>query len=66
MEIGRKIFSCVGNKVANFLNYTVSGSSFVFGDFLVIEKGVFAFAVSFIHFLKMKSSHDFFLFYCLR
>lgn len=46
MEIGRNIFSCLGNKVATFLDYTVSGSSFVFGEFLVIEKGVFAFAVS--------------------
>lgn len=50
MEIGRKIFGCIGNKVSTFLNYTVSGSSFVFGHFLVVEKGVFAFAVS----LKLK------------
>lgn len=47
MEIGRNIFGCLGNKVATFLNYTTSGSMFVFGEFLVLEKGVFAFAVSF-------------------
>lgn len=47
MEIGRNIFSCVGNKTAAFLNYTTDGSKFVFGEFLVLEKGVFAFSVSF-------------------
>ena len=29
----------------SFLDYGKEGASFVFGDFLVIEKGIFAFAV---------------------
>lgn len=54
MEIGRNIFACLGNKVATFLNYTINGSKFVFGDFLVIEKGVFAFSVSSIAYFLAK------------
>ncbi|XP_017044810.1 solute carrier family 28 member 3 isoform X2 [Drosophila ficusphila] len=43
-EVGRKIFECLGNKVATFLGYATDGAVFVFGDFLV-ENNVFAFAV---------------------
>lgn len=35
----------MGDKVAEFLEYAKSGASFVFGEFLVLDKGVFAFAV---------------------
>lgn len=45
MEIGRLIFGCIGDKTAYFLNYAVHGSSFVFGDMLVKQERVFAFAV---------------------
>ncbi|KAH8367095.1 hypothetical protein KR084_000549 [Drosophila pseudotakahashii] len=43
-EVGRKIFECLGNKVATFLGYATDGAEFVFGDFLV-ENNVFAFAI---------------------
>lgn len=39
------IFKCFGDKVAAFLEYSKDGASFVFGDFLVYELQVFAFAV---------------------
>lgn len=42
---GRMIFECLGNKVSEFLEYGKDGAKFVFGDFLVLDKGVFAFAV---------------------
>ncbi|XP_058125412.1 solute carrier family 28 member 3-like [Anopheles ziemanni] len=48
-EVGRSIFSCVGNKVATFLNYTAAGASFVYGSVLVgggeNEYAIFAFSV---------------------
>ncbi|KAH8320415.1 hypothetical protein KR067_002810 [Drosophila pandora] len=43
-EVGRKIFECLGNKVATFLGYGTDGALFVFGDFLV-DNDVFAFAI---------------------
>lgn len=43
-EVGRKIFECLGNKVATFLGYATDSARFVFGDFL-IEAEVFAFAI---------------------
>ncbi|XP_033153793.1 solute carrier family 28 member 3 isoform X1 [Drosophila mauritiana] len=43
-EVGRKIFECLGNKVATFLGYATDGAEFVFGDFLV-QNNVFAFAI---------------------
>ncbi|KAH8400998.1 hypothetical protein KR009_002365 [Drosophila setifemur] len=43
-EVGRKIFECLGNKVATFLGYATEGALFVFGDFLVLND-VFAFAI---------------------
>lgn len=43
-EVGRKIFECLGNKVATFLGYATDGAEFVFGDFLV-NNNVFAFAI---------------------
>uniref|UniRef100_A0A8D8BK10 Sodium/nucleoside cotransporter n=4 Tax=Culex pipiens TaxID=7175 RepID=A0A8D8BK10_CULPI len=44
-EVGRSIFECIGDKVATFLNYSADGASFVYGDFIVRQEGVFAFAV---------------------
>ncbi|XP_062541268.1 uncharacterized transporter YutK isoform X2 [Armigeres subalbatus] len=44
-EVGRNIFSCIGDKVATFLNYSAEGAAFVYGDFIVRTEGVFAFAV---------------------
>ncbi|KAG4067164.1 hypothetical protein HA402_000155 [Bradysia odoriphaga] len=43
--VGREIFESFGEKVAEFLNFGKEGAAFVFGDFLVHEMGVFAFAV---------------------
>ncbi|XP_011058872.1 PREDICTED: solute carrier family 28 member 3 isoform X2 [Acromyrmex echinatior] len=43
-SVGRNIFQCVSAKVATFLNYTKSGSKFVFSEDIV-NKGVFAFTV---------------------
>lgn len=43
--VGRSIFECFGNKVARFLEYGKDGAAFVYSDFLVVEKGIFAFAV---------------------
>lgn len=43
--IGRQIFECLGKKVSEFLEYGKDGAKFVYGDFLVFDKGVFAFAV---------------------
>lgn len=42
--MGRKIFSCIGDKVATFLGFTDEGSRFVFGN-TIIDEGVFAFAI---------------------
>uniref|UniRef100_A0A182P5K3 Sodium/nucleoside cotransporter n=1 Tax=Anopheles epiroticus TaxID=199890 RepID=A0A182P5K3_9DIPT len=48
-EVGRSIFSCIGDKVATFLNYTRAGASFVYGMVLVgdgeNEYAIFAFSV---------------------
>lgn len=43
--VGREIFECFGEKVSEFLDFGREGAAFVFGDFLVHEEGVFAFAV---------------------
>jgi len=43
--VGREIFECFGDKVAEFLAFGKEGAAFVFGDFIVNEMGVFAFAV---------------------
>ncbi|XP_017065993.1 solute carrier family 28 member 3 [Drosophila eugracilis] len=43
-DVGRKIFECLGNKVATFLGYATEGAEFVFGEFLV-KNDVFAFAI---------------------
>lgn len=43
-SVGRTIFQCFGDKVATFLNFSKEGASFVFGNFLVIDEGVFAFS----------------------
>lgn len=45
--IGRSIFKCFGDKVATFLQYSYSGSEFVFGNFLVKVDGAFTFSVGF-------------------
>lgn len=42
-EVGRSIFQCLGQKVAQFAAFTDLGSRFVFGDELV-KKGYFAFS----------------------
>ncbi|XP_053674491.1 solute carrier family 28 member 3-like [Anopheles nili] len=48
-EVGRSIFSCIGNKVATFLNFTQAGATFVYGSLLAgdgeNEYAIFAFAV---------------------
>lgn len=43
--VGRNIFACFGDKVAQFLSYGKDGAAFVYDDFLVYEKAIFAFAV---------------------
>lgn len=43
--VGRRIFECFGNKVAQFLEFGKFGAAFVYSDFIVMEKGIFAFAV---------------------
>ncbi|KAJ3652470.1 hypothetical protein Zmor_018431 [Zophobas morio] len=42
-DVGRNIFSCVGDKIDTFLNYAVNASAFVYGENLVLEQGIFAF-----------------------
>ncbi|XP_011297444.1 solute carrier family 28 member 3 isoform X1 [Fopius arisanus] len=42
--IGRQIFECIANKVAQFLDYAKDGATFVFSPGLV-DNGVFAFSV---------------------
>lgn len=54
MEIGRKIFGCLGAKVAVFFDFAKKGASFVYGNDLVYGNeqlhllSVFAFSVSII------------------
>ncbi|XP_046985384.1 solute carrier family 28 member 3-like [Schistocerca americana] len=56
-DVGRNIFKCIGDKVTTFLQYSYEGSIFVYGDFLVIEKAVFAFQVlSVIYFFSFMVS----------
>lgn len=43
--VGRAIFECFGEKVADFLSFGTEGAAFVYDDYLVFEKGIFAFAV---------------------
>jgi pyrimidine nucleoside transport protein len=43
--VGRRIFECFGNKVAQFLGFGKDGAEFVYGPYLVQDLGVFAFAV---------------------
>ncbi|XP_049308837.1 solute carrier family 28 member 3 [Bactrocera dorsalis] len=43
-DVGRKIFECLGDKVATFLSFSDEGSRFVFGD-TIIDDGIFAFAI---------------------
>ncbi|KAG5677450.1 hypothetical protein PVAND_007208 [Polypedilum vanderplanki] len=60
--VGREIFSCFGEKISQFLNYGKHGAAFVFGDFLVTEKIVFAFAVlPIIYFFSMCISVGYYL-----
>lgn len=44
-DTGRNIFSCIGDRVDNFLHYAVNASAFVYSEDLVITKGIFAFNV---------------------
>lgn len=50
LEIGRKVFSCLGQKANAFLNYSKIGSTFVYGELLVKAEIVLAFAVSILNF----------------
>ncbi|XP_025834181.1 sodium/nucleoside cotransporter 1 [Agrilus planipennis] len=53
-ETGRNVLVCVGDKATAFLSFANNGSSFVYGDFLIMEQGVFAFqALSTILFVGM-------------
>lgn len=45
-SIGRQIFQCIGDKIADFLDFSKFGAEFVYGNFLVHKEGVFAFAVN--------------------
>lgn len=45
-DVGRAIFQCIGDKVATFLNYSLEGAEMVYGNELVHQFGVFAFAVN--------------------
>ncbi|XP_012270178.1 solute carrier family 28 member 3 [Orussus abietinus] len=44
-NVGRAIFQCVSEKIATFLDFATNGATFVFSNFLVHEKAVFAFSV---------------------
>lgn len=46
MDIGRSIFTCLGNKVAKFFDYAKQGAEFVYGTQLIFDLKVFAFSVS--------------------
>lgn len=45
-EVGRQIFECAGDKITVFLQYTDVGSSFVYGNDLVLKAPIFAFEVT--------------------
>ncbi|KAJ6639062.1 Solute carrier family 28 member 3 [Pseudolycoriella hygida] len=61
-SVGRSIFKCIGDKVSTFLSFTNFGSSFVYGNDLVIEWGVFAFsALPVIFFFSFVTSILFYL-----
>jgi pyrimidine nucleoside transport protein len=52
--VGRSIFECFGQKVSQFLDFGKEGAAFVYGDFLIYEKMIFAFAVlSIIYFFSL-------------
>lgn len=52
--VGRSIFECFGNKVAEFLAFGKEGAAFVYSDHLVFEKPVFAFSIlSIIYFFSL-------------
>lgn len=57
-ELGRSVFECIGKKVVTFLNYTNEGSKFVYGSFLIDEKGIFAFKVTFPDFPYVRRFHQ--------
>ncbi|XP_050072867.1 solute carrier family 28 member 3-like [Anopheles maculipalpis] len=44
-DVGRSIFACIGAKVDTFLGYSSVGAAFVYGDALINQYAVFAFAV---------------------
>lgn len=46
IEIGRRIFECIGEKVSGLLNFSRVGARFVYGDLLIHEAHVLAFAVN--------------------
>lgn len=49
--IGRSVFQCFGEKVSQFLNFGKIGAAFVFGDNIIYELEVLAFAVLSITYL---------------
>ncbi|XP_070501377.1 uncharacterized transporter YutK-like [Chironomus tepperi] len=52
--VGRNIFQCFGEKVSDFLDFGKMGAAFVYGDHIVFELGVFAFAIlSSIYFFSL-------------
>jgi pyrimidine nucleoside transport protein len=52
--VGRSVFQCFGEKVAQFLEYGKEGAAFVYGEFIVFELVVFAFAIlSVIYFFSL-------------
>ena len=42
---GRSVFNCIGDKIQIFLDYSLEGSAFVYGNLLVNVETVFAFRV---------------------
>ncbi|XP_026467673.1 solute carrier family 28 member 3-like [Ctenocephalides felis] len=61
-EVGRDIFSCLGEKVSKFLKYTDSGSAFVYSDLLVFDNPIFGFQVlSIIYFFSFTINILFYL-----
>lgn len=52
--VGRSIFQCFGEKVSQFLDFGKAGAEFVYGQYIVWELGVFAFAIlSIIYFFSL-------------
>ena len=57
-DVGRRIIDCIGHKVTIFLNYTNTGSGFVYG-YLVTDVNNSNIALGSIFAFKVRSSHFF-------